>query len=147
MAVMVKSREQKRELALELYLHSGKSQKEICEYVGWTEITFTRNKNKYNWDKLKAARTTTRDSNISLMLEQIERINNDARDEDRQLSSKEVDTVVKLSSAIEKLDKKNNIGQYIQVFTRFIEYLSEVDPEKAKGLWPLCNEFILTRDE
>lgn len=53
------SRERKRELALEMYLNTDKTQKEICEIVGWTEKTFTENKEKGVWDALKGASTIT----------------------------------------------------------------------------------------
>jgi hypothetical protein len=53
------SRERKRELALEMYLNTDKTQKEICAIVGWTEKTFTDNKEKGQWDSLKGATTIT----------------------------------------------------------------------------------------
>ena len=139
---MTLSRDDKRTLALQLFLHTDMTQEEIAKSVGWTAKSFTLNKVKYKWAELKAAHSTTRSSNVAGLLTQISLMLEMARKEKRPLTVKETDSIVKLSSAIEKIDRKESIGGYIQCFSAFSTYLSQVNPELAGKVVSEQDRFI-----
>lgn len=136
------ARKDKSELALKLYLHTSLTQKEICDKVGWTEATFTANKEKGNWKTLKAAHGTTRENVIMNLYMQVSMITDTASEEKRMLNSKEADMIAKLSNSIDKLSKKESLSGYIQVFDTFSKWLLKTKPELAKELIGYQDDFI-----
>ncbi len=139
---MATQRDKKKELALELYLHTGKTQKEICEVVGWTEITFSRNKEKFRWAELKAAHSITRENLVRNLLMQADQITENARTEKRVLTSKETDQIVKLATSIEKLGRGESLANYIQVFESFTRWLMSANAKLAKDLIEYQDAYI-----
>lgn len=128
-------RQQKRDLAFDLYLNTDKSQKEICEIVGWTEKTFSENKDKGNWEELKGAETITSRKIIANLYQQL-----------HDLSDKPIvhaDKIIKLANAIEKLSgKKVTLSNSINVFKDFTIYAFGIDAELAKKINQLQNQYI-----
>ena len=134
--------DQKRELAKTLYLMTDKSQKEICEVVGWTEKTFSANKQKEGWEQLKAARTTSRDNLVGILHIQALKITEAAQKKNRILTNTEVDSISKIASSIEKLEKKNHLESFITVFEQFNKWLVNFKPESAQEINQLQDLFI-----
>lgn len=129
------SNDRKRDIALDLYLNTDKSQKEICEIVDWSEKTFGTNKEKHMWDALKGASTITAQNIISqlyLKLEAIvyeDKINPDA--------------LIKVAKSIEMLsNKKVTISQHINCAKEFCTWAFGIDPELAKKINKLQSQFI-----
>lgn len=135
-------RDKKRELAQQLYLYTSMDQKEICAKVGWTEATFTKNKQKYKWEELKAAYTLTRESVIRNLYQQVNLITETANQEKRALTAKECDQIAKLSNAIEKLNRKESLSSYIQVFDTFSKWLLKVNAKLAREVIGYQDDFI-----
>ena len=129
------SRERKRDLALEMYLNTDKSQKEICEIVGWTEKTFTDNKEKGVWDALKGASTITAANIIRKLYLKLE----DLVDADKI----DADALIKVTKSIEFLsNKKVTISQHINCAKEFTVWLFAKNAELAKDLNKFQKEFI-----
>ncbi len=129
------SRERKRDLALELYLNTDKTQKEICEIVGWTEKTFTENKEKGVWDALKGASTITAANIIRKLYLKLEELV-DAEKID-------ADALIKVTKSIEFLsNKKVTISQHINCAKEFTTWLFSAKPDLAKEFNKLQREFI-----
>lgn len=129
------SRERKRDLALEMYLNTDKSQKEICEIVGWTEKTFTDNKEKGVWDALKGASTITAANIIRKLYLKLE----DLVDADKI----DADALIKVTKSIEFLsNKKVTISQHINCAKEFTVWLFAKQPALAKDLNKFQKEFI-----
>jgi len=119
------SRERKRDLALEMYLNTDKSQKEICEIVGWTEKTFTENKEKGQWDSLKGASTITAANIIKKLYLRLEKL----VDADKI----DADALIKVTKSIEFLsNKKVTISHHINCAKEFTIWLFAKNPELAK---------------
>jgi hypothetical protein len=129
------SRDKKRELALEMYLNTDKSQKEICEIVGWTEKTFTDNKEKGGWDSLKGASTITAANIIKKLYLKLEKL----VDADKI----DADALVKVTKSIEFLsNKKVTISHHINCAKEFTIWLFAKKPELAKDFNKYQREFI-----
>lgn len=123
---------QKSEIARTLYLTTEKTQKEICGIVGWTEKTFTEQKQKGNWAGIKDVKGLTKQQIIVLLHQQTLALVNEANNENRLLSAKEIDSVAKLTSSIAKLESKVNIETYIEVFEEFNKWLMGINIKYAQ---------------
>ena len=123
---------QKAEVARLLYLSTEKSQKEICAIVGWAEKTFTEQKQKGKWNELRDTKNLTRQQIISMLHSQTLKLIEVAKDENRLLSAREVDSIAKLAASIDKLEKKATIETYIEVFEEYNKWLMTVNMNFAQ---------------
>lgn len=147
-----KDNENKRELAKMLYV-GGSEVAEIAERVGVSRQSVSAWINKNGWKELRAARSITRPELVNKLLVTINNLIEDVNTgEDPTSVSGLADKLVKLSSVIERLDKKANIVQTVDVFMAFsdwVEYQAKSDPEVTvafmKVLNRLHNEFLLER--
>lgn len=147
-----KDNENKRELAKMLYVGGGEVA-EIAERVGVSRQSVSAWINKNGWKELRAARSITRPELVNKLLVTINNLIEDVNTGDDPTSvSGLADKLVKLSSVIERLDKKANIVQTVDVFMAFsdwVEYQAKSDPEVTvafmKVLNRLHNEFLLER--
>ena len=147
-----KDNENKRELAKMLYV-GGSEVAEIAERVGVSRQSVSAWINKNGWKELRAARSITRPELVNKLLVTINNLIEDVNTGDDPTSDGGLaDKLVKLSSVIERLDKKANIVQTVDVFMAFsdwVEYQAKSDPEVTvafmKVLNRLHNEFLLER--
>ena len=147
-----KDNENERELAKMLYV-GGSEVAEIAERVGVSRQSVSAWINKNGWKELRAARSITRPELVNKLLVTINNLIEDVNTGDDPTSvSGLADKLVKLSSVIERLDKKANIVQTVDVFMAFsdwVEYQAKSDPEVTvafmKVLNRLHNEFLLER--
>ena len=147
-----KDNENKRELAKMLYV-GGSEVADIAERVGVSRQSVSAWINKNGWKELRAARSITRPELVNKLLVTINNLIEDVNTGDDPTSvSGLADKLVKLSSVIERLDKKANIVQTVDVFMAFsdwVEYQAKSDPEVTvafmKVLNRLHNEFLLER--
>ncbi len=125
---------QRQELA-RMYFMQGMKQKEIADKVGVSRNTICAWIRDGKWDTVRAAKTITRPELVKKML----------NDLDEKLASGQwtADEIIKVASAIEKLDKQTNIVTITEVFTAFNQWLvsrMQVDP----GLTPEIVKIINT---
>ena len=147
-----KDNENKRELAKMLYV-GGSEVAEIATRVGVSRQSVSAWISKGGWKELRAARSITRPELVNKLLVTINNLIEDVNTGDDPASvSGLADKLVKLSSVIERLDKKANIVQTVDVFMAFsdwVEYQAKSDPEVTvafmKVLNRLHNEFLLER--
>ena len=123
---------QKIDVARTLFLMTEKSQKEISEVVGWTEKTFTEQKQKGRWSEMRDTKSLTKQQIISMLHMQTFKLIEGAKDENRLLSAREIDSVAKLAASIDKLEKKATIETYIEVFEEYNKYLMSVNVDFAQ---------------
>ncbi len=130
----------KKELAKQLYLHTDKHLKDIAKMVKVSEKTLAGKSGwikKFKWDQLKAAQTTTKDELIRNTYQQLLDIHNTAKEEKRNISSKESDQIYKLGAFIKVLEKEIDLGVIIQVLREFELYVLKVD----EGFVTQVNEY------
>ena len=137
----------KRRILAESYYFNFYTQKEIAELLDTPENTISRWVNQGDWKKIRDMKAVTRDKMVSELMGQINHMQTSAKEENRPLSTKECDAIMKLSSSIEKLDKKINLPVIIQVLKDFNEYLLRNDLDLAKKLLAHQNNFIRNHAE
>lgn len=136
--------EKKKSLARVLYM-SGMEQQEIAEKVGASRVTIGKWAAAGAWKEARAAKSVTRQELINKLLLTIDALLtqvNDSKNPDLMASLS--DKLAKLSSVIEKLDKKANVVDVIEVFMAFskwLEFRSQTDPSVTPELMKTINRF------
>ena len=132
--------EKKRQLAERFYIHDGKSQKWIAEYIEVTEATISRWKAGRNgerdWDTRRAEQISAphkiKELTLKSMLEVAE----------GQPPSIDADALVKLASTVQKIDKQIGIQVIITVVMDLDKYIAQEAPHLALQYAKLHQQFI-----
>lgn len=131
---------QRQELA-RMYFMQGMKQKEIADKVGVSRNTICAWIRDGKWDTVRAAKTITRSELVKKMLNDL--------DEKLATGQWTADEIIKVASAIEKLDKQTNIVTITEVFTAFNQWLvsrmqvdSGLTPEIVKIINTYQDKFI-----
>ena len=136
--------ENKKSLARTLYI-SGVEQNDIADKVGVSKNTVSKWCVAECWKEQRAATHITRPelvnkvlATIDTLLTQIQRSN------DAELIASAPDKLAKLAAVIQKLDKKANTVDAIEVFMAFskwLEFRSATDPEVTPELIKAINMY------
>ena len=122
--------EKKKSLARSLFL-SGMEQTEIAEKVDVSRVTISKWCTADGWKEARAAKNVTRPELVNKLLLTIDTLITQVNESnDPALVAGLGDKLAKLSAVIEKLDKKANVVDVIEVFMAFskwIEYRSTID--------------------
>lgn len=136
--------EKKKSLARSLYL-AGMEQNEIAEKVDVSRVTISKWCNAEGWKESRAAKNITRPELVNKLLLAIDKLITEVNEsEDPSLIAGLGDKLAKLSSVIEKLDKKANVVDAIEVFMAFskwLEYRATIDPTVTPELVKTINKF------
>ena len=136
--------EKKKSLARSLYM-AGMEQTEIADQVDVSRVTISKWANQEGWKEARAAKNVTRPELVNKLLLTIDTLITQVnQSEDPALIAGLGDKLAKLSSVIEKLDKKANVVDAIEVFMAFskwIEYRSTIDPELTPELIKAINRY------
>ncbi len=136
--------EKKKSLARSLYL-AGMEQNEIAEKVDVSRVTISKWCNTEGWKESRAAKNITRPELVNKLLLTIDKLITEVNEsEDPSLVAGLGDKLAKLSSVIEKLDKKANVVDAIEVFMAFskwLEYRATIDPTVTPELIKTINKF------
>lgn len=133
--------EKLKSLARSLFL-SGMEQIEISEKVGISRTTLSKWCTAEGWKEARAAKQVSRPELVNKLLLTIDTLITQVNEsQDPNLIAGLGDKLAKLSAVIEKLDKKANVVDAIEVFMAFskwIEYRSTIDnavtPELIKAI-------------
>ena len=132
-----KEREDKKEMARLLFLQ-GQEQKSIAQRVGVSETTISKWVQSGQWQNLRAAQNITRPELVNKILQSIDKLLSDTLVSDDPTASANLAKQLNgFSSAIEKLDKKANVVDVIEVFMAFgkwLEYRATIDEELSPEL-------------
>ena len=136
--------EKKKSLARTLYM-AGLGQNEIADKVDVSRVTVSKWCNTEGWKEARAAKNVTRSELVDKLLLTIDTLITQVNDsKDPALVAGLGDKLAKLSAVIEKLDKKANVVDAIEVFMAFskwIEFRSTVDPEVTPELIKAINKY------
>jgi len=128
-----KASEEKKEFARVLYM-SGEQQKVIAEKVGVSAQTVTRWVTEGGWDKRRAAQAVTRPELVNKILRSIDTLIENALAVEGEING---DQLAKLAAALDKLDKKANVVDAIEVFMDFGGWMNRraaIDPTVTAAL-------------
>lgn len=136
-----KELEDKREYARLLFMQ-GKTQKVIAEKVGVSAVTINKWVAENGWQERRAASNITRPELVNKLLHTIDRLIEQVNEsEDPEAMAGLGDKLAKLSTTIERLDKKASIVDVIEVFMAFSKWMQfrmsfddEITPELLKTI-------------
>lgn len=124
---------------------AGETQESIAERVGVSRISVNRWVKQYEWEKQRAARTITRSELTNKLLVTIDRLIEQVNNsDDPKLMENLGDRLSKMSAVVEKLDKKANIVNIIEVFMAFskwLEFRSKTDPDITPDFLKVLNKY------
>lgn len=136
--------EKKKSLARALFL-SGMEQIEIAAKVGVSKVTLSRWCTAEGWKEARAAKAITRPELVNKLLLTIDRLIEQVNaSDDVAAAAGLADKLSKLSAVIEKLDKKANVVDAVEVFMAFskwLEYRAATDPEVTPELIKTINKY------
>lgn len=137
----------KRTQAQRLYVHSGMLQQDIAELLGVSQKTISQWKQADEWEKQRAAVTTTKEKELSRWYAMVA-AQNDAIEGRRFQGTAfptpaEADALNKMAAAIAKLEADAGLSATVNVFMRFTQWLRDTsDIETAKRFAELSNSYI-----
>ena len=118
-----KELEDKRSLARILYM-SGIPQTEIAERTSVSRVTLSKWVNTLGWDKIRAGQNITRQELINKLLQSINAILDKIIEKgDPEALASTGDRLSKLAAVVEKLDRRANVVDVIEVFMAFNDWL------------------------
>lgn len=124
---------------------SGMEQAEIAEKVGISRVTISKWCVADGWKEARAAKSVTRPELVNKLLLTIDALITQVNESgDPTAIAGLGDKLAKLSSVIEKLDKKASVVDAIEVFMAFskwLEFRSQTDPEVTPGLMKVINKY------
>lgn len=136
----------KKEIAKDLFLTGKYQQKEIAKKVGSSENTIGRWVKDGKWELLRANLTTTKESVLSNWYAQLAEMNKDiaGRDEGKRFATpSESDRMIKISSAINKLETETGIAEVSSVCIKVCEFTRKnIGLEKAQEINKIFDALI-----
>lgn len=144
--------ENKKSIARSLYM-AGQEQQEIAERLGVSRVTISKWCNTEGWKETRAAKNITRPELVNKLLLSIDNlIETVNKSEDPTLIGSLADKLSKLSAVVEKLDKKANVVDAIEVFMAFNKWIQdrasydpEITPELIKKINYYQNKFLMDK--
>ena len=137
-----KTQQDKKAAAKALYL-SGMSMEEVADKMGVTRPTISRWCSEDGWKEARAARNITRPELVNKLLLAIDNLIDQVnKSDDPTLLAGLGDKLSKLSSVIQKLDKKTSVVDAIEVFIAFskwLEFRAKTDREITPELLKIIN--------
>ncbi len=135
--------EKKKSLARALFL-SGMEMTEIADKVDVSRVTISKWCNADGWKEARAAKNITRQELVNKILlaidKLLEQVNNST---DATAAAGLADKLAKFSAVIDKLDKKANVIDAIDVFKAFsgwLEFRAKSDPSITVELIQRVNQ-------
>jgi DNA-binding XRE family transcriptional regulator len=147
---MANSKSDERRLAREYFLSTDKSQAEIAQLVGVNQKTISQWKDEEKWELLKAATNVTPRKTIAGFLMQLEEMRKtiETREYDKVTgigpwpTSKESDSIMKISKSVKMLSKSLTITDYIMAFEELTRFGVNLDGDLTKQFIDIINEFV-----
>lgn len=144
-----KELEEKKEYARLLFMQ-GDTQKVIAEKTGVSAVTVNRWVADGGWQEQRAAANITRPELVNKLLHTIDRLIEQVNEsKDPEAFNSLGDKLAKLSTTIERLDKKASVVDVIEVFMAFSKWLqyqsqfdNEITPELIKTINKYHNKYI-----
>ncbi len=140
---------QKKDYAKTLFLSEPNiSQKELAERVGVSAQTVCTWFKKEKWEDLKTSLLVSKDKELARLYKQLKQLNDfaESKEEGQQfLSSKEADTLTKVTSAIRTLETEMNIADKMQVGREFLAFARQTAGfNDSKLIGKIFNLYIQT---
>lgn len=136
------SNQKKKEIAEELYISGKMNGKELAIHLGISEqtiVNWKKGDKGQSWDDRKRDLNLTPLKLKELLLNEASKI---ANGEESKINA---DSLSKIMSAVDKLDKKISLRVVIDVLKELDNYVSKYDPKKALEFTEWHKKFIAHR--
>lgn len=148
----MKKTEQKKQLARSLFM-SGQELTEIAAQIEVSRQTLSKWCNAEGWKEARAAKSISRPQLVNKLLLAIDNLIGQVnKSGDPEAIGTLADKLSKLSATIEKLDKKANVIDAIEVFMAFNRWIQdqacydpEITPELIKAINKYQNKFLMEK--
>jgi transcriptional regulator with XRE-family HTH domain len=132
---------------------SGMELTEIADQLGVSRVSVSKWCAAGGWKEARAAKNITRPELVNKLLLAIDKLIEDVnKSEDAEAIGSLADKLSKLSSTIEKLDKKANVIDAIEVFMAFNKWIQDqacydpdITPELIKAINKYQNKFFMEK--
>jgi predicted DNA-binding protein YlxM (UPF0122 family) len=139
---MSKGKPDEKQKAYDLYCNTELSQKDIAAVVGVSVQHMNKWVKQGNWEIYRTAGKVTLEKIIHGYYVQLAAINEEISKQDNIPTNAQNDSICKITSSINTLQKKYNLSAYHSVLRELIEWLMTTDINAAKVLGPLMLEFL-----
>jgi hypothetical protein len=133
-----------KEWARMLFTEHDETIQDIALRTGIDEATIRAWVQDGGWQGIKRSLRTSRVAQLELMYSAIEKLQEKMKDPG-QLATKDVDLMLKYTSAIKNLQTETPVSQIIEVFDPFVRWLRRKDPGLAKKIIVPLDAFIKER--
>lgn len=104
------------------------SQKEIAAKVGVSEKTVGKWVEKGKWETLRKSLTVTKQNQLVFLYNQLDYINSQIQERDKKVGTpSEIDSISKLTAAIQRLEIEASLGENIEVLMNFVNFIKPLD--------------------
>ena len=132
---------------------AGMEQQEIAEKVGVSRVTVSKWCTAEGWKEARAAKSISRPELVNKLLVAIDNLIAQVNASgDPEAIGTLADKLAKLSATIEKLDKKANVIDAIEVFMAFNRWIQDqasydpqITPELIKAINKYQNKFLMEK--
>lgn len=128
-----------------LFVYDKLTQKEISLKTSVSEVTISKWVRDDNWEDYRKAISVTRDERYRSTINQLTEMDNliKSRDENHRFPSKEESNIRRrLVADLNALEVECGIVDVINVSIKLLEWLRQVDVEKAKEISEIFNSYI-----
>lgn len=140
---MGKKKDVEREHARLLYVNERRTCEQIGERLGVSPRTVARWRDEGKWDDERKSLLTTRQSVLTMLYNQLEALAVDVEKREVPIpTSKEADTITKITSSIQRMEVETGLGENIETGRQFITFVQAVDLDHAKLITGYFDEFI-----
>lgn len=137
------SKDAEREFARILYVSERITAKEIAERVKVSEKTIGSWIEKYGWEKLRKSLLTTRQNQLVHWYNQLEALNENIAERDKPIpTGGEADIMSKITANIQRLETEIGLGEYVEVGTKLLTFIQQIDLSDARLFKNYLDEFI-----
>ena len=134
----------RKEWARILYTKHDNTISEIAATTGADEATIRNWIQNESWDGVKRSLLTSRNNQLRLLYDLLEKLNKEAKEEGN-ITSKNVDHILKYTASIKNLETTLPISTIIEVAELFTTWLLKKDLELTKTVTIQLNTFIKQR--
>jgi transposase len=143
---MAVRKEIEKEYAKLLFIKHGLNQKQVAERVKVTEKTLAKWIVDGKWNDQKRSLMSTRTNIIRELENQIELWKEAiAKREDKLVSPKEADMLIKLVSGIKKFETEIGVGEIVTTMMELISFIQPIDFEFSKRLSGYADAYIKSK--
>lgn len=140
------TKKQEKDFAKTLFVNEKLSQKEIAERVGVVEKTISKWIKEGEWEKLRRSMIIVKDEQLSDLYEKLSTLNQYIKENQANIvTNKDVDSISKLTSSIQRLEIETSIGETIDVAKNIIEFVRPLDLDFAKKMTSYFDVYIQSK--